>query len=130
MTAPEPGTGPRVVVLAEDLIWGQRLADQLAAIGALPVASRGGDGLEADLVVADALIVDLAARRFDAVEAIRRARAKGLPVLAVGPHDDQELRQAAFAAGADRVLAYRKLFEDGPAALTAWLDRVGAAGVR
>ena len=29
----------------------------------------------------------------------------------------------ALATGADKVLAYRKLFEDGPATVAAWLDR-------
>ena len=33
----------------------------------------------------------------------------------VGQHDDVELRKQALAAGATEVLAYRKLFEDGPA---------------
>ena len=33
----------------------------------------------------------------------------------------------ALAAGADRVLAYRKLFEDGPATISAWLERVAGS---
>jgi hypothetical protein len=48
-------------------------------------------------------------------------------VLAVGQHDDQETRRAARAAGADRVLAYRKLFEDGPSAIAAFLARRSVA---
>jgi electron transfer flavoprotein alpha/beta subunit len=44
-------------------------------------------------------------------------------VLAVGQHDDHELRKKALAAGADRVFAYRKLFEDGPGTISAWLGR-------
>jgi hypothetical protein len=35
--------------------------------------------------------------------------------------DDLDLRRAALAAGAERVFSYRKLFEDGHAALAAWL---------
>jgi electron transfer flavoprotein alpha/beta subunit len=52
-------------------------------------------------------------------------------VLAVGQHDDHELRKRALAAGADRVYAYRKLFEDGPATFATWLAAgasTGAAG--
>ena len=48
-------------------------------------------------------------------------------MLAVGQHDDLELRKRALAAGADRVLAYRKLFEDGPATISAWLERVAGS---
>jgi hypothetical protein len=39
----------------------------------------------------------------------------------VGQHDDLELRKRAVARGAERVFAYRKLFEDGPATLERWL---------
>ena len=71
----------------------------------------------------DRVIVDLTARAYDGVEAIAVARATGRPVLAVGQHDDVELRKRALAAGADRVYAYRKLFEDGPATLAAWIAK-------
>jgi hypothetical protein len=53
---------------------------------------------------------------------IAAARDAGVPVLAVGQHDDHVLRRDALAVGADRVLAYRKLFEDGPATIRRWLD--------
>jgi DNA-binding response OmpR family regulator len=71
----------------------------------------------------DRVIVDLTARAYDGVEAIAVARAAGRPVLAVGQHDDLALRKRALAAGADRVYAYRKLFEDGPATLAAWIAK-------
>jgi hypothetical protein len=44
-------------------------------------------------------------------------------VLAVGQHDDVDQRKRALARGAERVLAYRKLFEDGPATVGAFIDR-------
>ena len=68
-------------------------------------------------------IVDLTSRAYDGVTAIRAARAAGARVVAVGQHDDAELRRAALAAGAERVFTYRALFEDGPRNLAAWLDR-------
>jgi hypothetical protein len=113
----------RVVVLAEDLIWQQRLAEQLTTVGVTPVRAKTAPELDRDLVNAEAAIVDLTARRYDPIAAIERARQAGVRVLAVGPHDDQPLRRRAFVAGADRVLAYRKLFEDGPATLATWLAR-------
>lgn len=68
------------------------------------------------------MIVDLTARAYDGVAAIRTVRAAGRPVLAVGQHDDADLRRRALAAGADRVHPYRQLFEDGPRQLGRWLN--------
>jgi hypothetical protein len=50
--------------------------------------------------------------------------------VAVGQHDDHDLRKRALARGAERVYAYRKMFEDGPATIAAWLERGQAAGTR
>ncbi len=111
----------RVAVLADDLIWSTRLADTLRAVGAEPEPVRSLDGLAAALPSVDRVIVDLTARAYDGVAAIETARMAGRLVLAVGQHDDHELRRRALAAGADRVFAYRKLFEDGPRTLAAWL---------
>jgi DNA-binding NarL/FixJ family response regulator len=76
---------------------------------------------------ADAVIVDLSARAYDGVDAVRRASQAGRRVLAVGQHDDAALRRRALDAGAERVHPYRKLFEDGPQTLARWLA-AGAAG--
>jgi DNA-binding NarL/FixJ family response regulator len=75
------------------------------------------------------VIVDLTARAYDGVEVIARAHAAGRPVLAVGQHDDAELRRRALAAGADRVHPYRQLFEDGQRQMARWLagDAITAA---
>jgi len=110
---------PRVVVLADDLIWQTRLTNILEGIGAR--VDRRSGALDEALVDADALVVDLTARSYDAIAAIERGSAAGLRILAVGQHDDAALRKRALAAGAERVYAYRKLFEDGPATLVAWL---------
>jgi CheY-like chemotaxis protein len=83
--------------------------------------------LEGVLPDVDRVIVDLTARAYDGVDAIGRARAADRPVLAVGQHDDAELRRRALAAGADRVHPYRQLFEDGPRQLTRWLGATSLA---
>jgi hypothetical protein len=77
--------------------------------------------LEGALPDVDRVIVDLTARAYDGVEAIALAHAAGRPVLAVGQHDDADLRRRALTAGADRVHPYRQLFEDGPRQMTRWL---------
>lgn len=111
----------RVAVLADDLIWSTRLADALRAAGAKPRPVRSLEALRDALPEAEFVVVDLTARAYDGVAAIEVAHAAGRHVLAVGQHDDHELRKRAIAAGADRVFAYRKLFEDGPATLQSWL---------
>ncbi len=114
---PEP---LRVVVLADDLIWASRLADAVTAAGAVPIRVRRIEDLFATLAEARHVIVDLTARAYDGRRAVAEAAARAR-VLAVGQHDDRALRKAALAAGAERVLAYRKLFEDGPGVIRDWL---------
>jgi len=120
------GAGPAgetVAVLADDLIWATRLVGQLRTLGAVPIRAGSADAFAAVLAsgAASRAIVDLTALAYDGVAMTRRAAEAGLRVLCVGQHDDRALRVAALAAGAERVHAYRKLFEDGHAVLAAWL---------
>ena len=117
----------RVAVLAQDLIWGDRLARAVEAAGAEPARATNAIDFELALAGADLAIIDLTARAYDPLDAIERAVSVGAHVLAVGQHDDVDERKRALARGADRVLAYRKLFEDGPATISAWMERVVAA---
>ncbi len=107
----------RVAVLAQDLIWQDRLARAIRDADAEPVAVRTAS----DLPDTGFLIVDVTALAYDADEVVGRAVSAGTRVLAVGQHDDAAQRKRLLAAGADRVLAYRKLFEDGPASVRRWL---------
>jgi DNA-binding NarL/FixJ family response regulator len=120
----------RDVVLAQDLIWADRLARAVQAAGADPIRVASLDRFRDALAGADAdsAIVDLTALAYDGVAALELATAAGARVLAVGQHEDQELRRRALAAGADRVYAYRKLFEDGPSTIEAWLARSAVVG--
>jgi hypothetical protein len=117
---------PRVLVLADDLIWSTRLVAHLRAAGADPIPVQTLAALQAQLGDAVAVIVDLTAQRYDPIEAITEASGAGRRVLAVGQHDDLALRKRALAAGAERVYAYRKLFEDGPRQLWPWLTLASA----
>ena len=111
----------RVAILADDLIWSTRLAAAVSQAGGVPVRVRRIEDLFAALEDARHVIVDLTARAYDPQRAVAEAAARAR-VLAVGQHDDVAGRKAALAAGAERVLAYRKLFEDGPAVIRAWLE--------
>jgi hypothetical protein len=111
---------PIVLVLADDLIWATRLADAVTAAGGVPKRARHLEGL-VDAGATHA-IVDLTARAYDGVAAVREAAGAGARVVAVGQHDDATLRKAAIAAGAERVFTYRALFEDGPRSIARWLE--------
>jgi hypothetical protein len=112
----------RIAILAQDLIWSDRLARAVEAAGAVPDRAKTSPQFDRALVCADIAIVDLTARAYDPLAAIERARSAGVRVFAVGQHDDIELRKRAFARGAERVYAYRKLFDDGPATIGGWLE--------
>ena len=113
----------RVVVLAQDLIWRDRLVRAAEAAGLQPAPVSGIDALAAAIVAPTKLaVIDLTAHAYDGLEAVTAATAAGARVLAVGQHDDHDGRKAALAAGAERVLAYRKLFEDGPGTLARWAE--------
>jgi ActR/RegA family two-component response regulator len=117
----------RVAVLAQDLIWQDRLARSVEAAGAEPTRAKTAPELDRALACADFAIIDLTARAYDPLAAIERAVSAGARVLAVGQHDDVDQRKRALARGADKVLAYRKLHDDGPATVAAWLARPVAA---
>ena len=116
----------RLLVLADDLIWSTRLVGHVRAAGLEPVPVRSAATFASGLATADGAIVDLTSRAYDGLAAIAAARDAGVPVLAVGQHDDHVLRRDALAVGAGRVLAYRKLFDDGPATITRWLAAASA----
>jgi hypothetical protein len=92
-------------------------------VGAEPKRAQTAAEFDRALEGAHFAIVDLTARTYDPLEAIERGVAAGARVLAVGQHDDVDQRKEALARGADKVLAYRKLFEDGPATIEAWIGR-------
>jgi DNA-binding response OmpR family regulator len=117
----EPVAAGRVLVLADDLIWSTRLVGHVRSAGFAAAPVRTADAYRAALAGARGAIVDLTSLAYDGLAAIAAARDAGVAVLAVGQHDDHVLRRNALAVGADRVLAYRKLFEDGPATIGRWL---------
>jgi hypothetical protein len=116
-----PAGQPRIAVLADDLIWATRLADALRRAGGEPVPVRSAGALAAVLPTVEGAIVDLTARAYDGLNAVRAAAAAGVTVAAVGQHDDVPLRRAAKAAGATRIWAYRTVFEHRERELSAWL---------
>jgi len=73
-------------------------------------------------------VIDLGARRFDAVAAIERVSRARLPVIAVAQHDDQVTRKRALKAGASRVFSYDKFFREGTRLVDDWLAAEAPSG--
>ena len=120
-------TAPRLLVLADDLIWSTRLEGQGRTLGAtvqrftppapLMTALAAEPATPADLVA-----IDATARAYDPEAAVRAVAATGARVLALVQHDDPEGRASLIAAGAVRAMPYRALFERGHAILAGLLD--------
>ena len=118
---------PRLLVLADDLIWATRLEGQGRTLGAdvqrfttpapLLAALASYPATPTDLVA-----IDATARAYDAEAAVRDVVATGARVLALVQHDDPEGRASLIAAGAVRAMPYRALFERGHAILAGLLD--------
>ena len=118
---------PRLLVLADDLIWATRLEGQGRTLGAdvqrfttpapLLAALAANSATTSDLVA-----IDATARAYDAEAAVRAVVATGARVLALVQHDDPEGRASLIAAGATRAMPYRALFERGHGILAGLLD--------
>jgi hypothetical protein len=122
-----------VVVVADDLMWSTRIGEAVRRAGAEPLVLASEPELALALeahVVGDrpsvcGAVVDMAARRVHAADAVARIHAARLPVIAVAQHDDQLTRRRALAAGASRVFSYGKFFQAGPHLVEGWLVASG-----
>jgi len=120
-------TAPRLLVLADDLIWATRLEGQGRTLGAEVHRFTTPAQLLAVLAThpatpTDLVAIDATARAYDAEAVVREASATGARVLALVQHDDPEGRASLIAAGAVRAMPYRALFERGHAILAGLLD--------
>ena len=78
----------RVALLCPDLLFGSKVEGALRAAGHEVVRETEG---------ADAVVVDLTADEFDAMDVVP----EGLPSIGFYPHVDVETRKRALAAGYD-----------------------------
>ena len=120
-------TAPRLLVLADDLIWATRLEGQGRTLGAeVQRFTTTAPLLEAlathPATPTDLVTIDATAHAYDAKAAVRAVSATGARVLALVQHDDPEGRASLIAAGAVRAMPYRALFERGHAILAGLLD--------
>ena len=120
-------TAPRLLVLANDLIWATRLEGQGRTLGADVQRFTTTEPLIAALAAhpatpTDLVAIDATARAYNAEAAVRAVAATGARVLALVQHEDPEGRASLIAAGAARAMPYRALFERGHGILAGLLD--------
>jgi CheY-like chemotaxis protein len=103
---------PRLLLVADDLMFPSRVREALKPLGGtVKVVSTAEAAQEAALAdpAPDAVLVNLTARRYDALAVIGALKAdertRLLPLLAFAGHVEAEKHEAARAAGADLVAA-------------------------
>jgi hypothetical protein len=95
----------RVALLCPDLLFGSRLRSALE--------NAGHEVLDAAAAAeADVLVVDLTD---DAESRVADAAGSSVPVLGFYSHVEQDVRQAAEAAGFTRVVPRSRMAREGPA---------------
>jgi CheY-like chemotaxis protein len=111
-----------IAALCTDLFFAARIAEVAKTLGVVCVGARDLDGLLARLgdETPTVTFVDMRLRGGDAAEAIRRLRAlKATRVVAFLPHVEEDLAEAARAAGADTVLTHGQLGKKLPSLIAA-----------
>ena len=115
-------------MLIEDLIMGSKVRSTLSSMAMEGNFLSSPAGVEAALArPAVLLIVDAGNARLRPIEAIGEAKAKGVRVLAFGPHTDAAALSASRQAGADQVVP-RSVFSARLAELIESLVRARAEG--
>jgi CheY-like chemotaxis protein len=115
------GQNRRVVAVVRDLFFSIRIKETLQAHDYMVAVARSQQALDDALAAAPPalIIIDLNFRGIDPPTTIAQLKGnpatRGIPILAFGSHLDQASRDAAKAAGADRVVPNSKLAEDLPA---------------
>lgn len=126
----ERGTA-RIVAIVRDLFFAVRIGNTLRPLGYRVDVVHSAAALRESLREDPPrlVIVDLAFAAIDPPRQIADLKAGvttgAIPILAFGSHLDHAGREAARAAGADRVVANSKLAEDLPALVARYL-RAGA----
>lgn len=117
----------QIVVADDDLLFSSNLSASVGRLGYRPVVVRSEAALQAALREGPcAVIVNLAARGFDATEAIRRIKddetTREIPLLGFCGHRDVERTRRAKTAGCDAVTTNGAVTADLPRLLDTLFD--------
>ena len=128
--------GQRIVAAVRDLFFSVRIKETLQTHGYEVAVAKSAEALNAALATPAAaptlIIIDLNFRALDPPATIARLKAdpatRAIPILAFGSHLDHAARDAAKAAGADRVVANSQLADDLPGLVARVARRAPANG--
>lgn len=104
-------SAPRVVLLTDDLMFGSKVEQMIRDAGARPVLAANPTAARDARDTTDLLVVDLVTDAFDGIAEIGEA---GVKTLAYYAHTDDDVRQAALAAGCDQVVPRSRMMREGP----------------
>jgi CheY-like chemotaxis protein len=132
MTTNEP---TRIVAVVRDLFFAIRIRETLAPRGYAVEVAKSAAALQGALDAAGQpialIIIDLAFAAIAPATTIAELKVApataGIPILAFGSHLDQTSRDAAKAAGANRVVANSKLAEALPELVSRYALTPGGA---
>jgi DNA-binding NarL/FixJ family response regulator len=111
------------VLVVPDLMFQPRIEAALRGLGVRAEAVASAPSLDAALSGGPALaVIDLHAAGFDALDAVRRAHAAAVPVLAFGRHTEPATLRAAREAGAQVVVPRSQLVEELPRLIAEAMD--------
>ncbi len=119
-----------ILALEKDLFFAVKMRDTLRHYEMEVTTVRTLAAFEQHLAAEEGpelVIVNSATTGVDWEEAIRMARARGLPTLVFGSHMDLEARARALKAGASQVVANSKFTSDMPGLVRRMLSEPGAA---
>ena len=130
MTTNEP---TRIVAVVRDLFFAIRIRETLAPRSYAVEVAKSSEALRGILAATGApialIIIDLAFAAINPATVIAELKGTpataGTPILAFGSHLDHASRDAAKAAGADRVVANSKLAEALPDLVSRYALRPG-----
>ena len=90
-----------MLILEDNLMWGPRLRQTVAALGHEPILSAVGEFTGR----VEAAIINLGARAFDPSTVIEQLKSAGIYVIGHAGHKEKELLEAGRRAGCDQILS-------------------------
>ena len=107
----------RVVAYVPDLLFGSNVLSQLSAAGHEVVLVSDRQSLDRAVHGAEAIVVDLTVDARERIADVRARRPDRVKVLAFYSHVESEVREAAGAAGFERVIPRSRMAREGASVL-------------
>jgi hypothetical protein len=108
----------RVVVFADDLLFGSSVMGAVQAAGHEPVLASDGDAVRRELADARLLIVDLTSDASQRIETVAGLGVTRMPTLGFYSHVEADVRTEAEEMGFDLVVPRSRMAREGAALIS------------